>query len=653
MWTTAPPSPNLRLTSFKVVYKGNSIADVTRKDFAGTPIHQQIDDYLERGQTYTIEGVIQNMQPPTHDTNPKSAPITLDESTTVDGKISSQELTTTSDNKTSIPAGGTASFSFDYTVPLTAQKTIDFGEIIPSKYAQNGDDYFPNDNWSSLSFKLAPEDIGVTSVQLVDQNNNPVTSPVANQLYKLIFTVDKPLGSTPIDNATLDVTYTDGVSTTYKNASATEQLTANGQVQVIVDNVYTSTGYLKATGTIDPMYQAEGMDSDLTNDTVSHVWQETINYSVQSLVVTPGSVALPYGQWSGSQTLTFTVMANLTVSDPKDTEPRSVPIVLSSNGRVLATQTISISPGHAMPVTFTIPSYGVQVGTIPFQVEINPNPGRQMESKSDGSDPYADNIAKTSLSVVQESLEYKCSQINRHNSWTTDYSITWWTDGHYVLINTQYGSEWVCERDYNWRQEDYGEYENFQIEHIYFKSHTTGDNWVDLMGSSYSSTPGLIKAGYGFQFEVVTNYNTNVNTAPYSWGGCSVGQWVYPYNPQTYVPNSITVKWPWSDAYNQPYVQMLYGSQSGDWYNMTTTYTLPYRDAFGISTVPEIFVNLNANDGVYPITVTTDPYFSGNEVKYSGYSYPSWFPNLCDSQTVYIKVTGSMYDDLRTHILEN
>ena len=363
------PMPNLRMMDFKIMDdQGNVLAEATRGDDPIGTLKTTINNqYVTKGTTYHLEAVVKNMTPPNHPTT--YTPVSVDALYAYD---SNANVANTYDNEdtgitdinnlTSIPAGGTATFEWNYPIPTTISQYIKMGAVIPSGFFTAGDNYYPDDDKSEIKLQVQPEDIAVNSVDLVDQNNNSVSSPVANQLYKLVFIVTKPVGSTPIDNATLDVTYTDGNSTVSKKASATQTLLPNGQVQIVVDNVSSSTGYLKATGTIDPMYQSQGLDSNLSNDTVSKTWRETINYSVNNLVITPGSVALPYGQYSGSQNLTFNVVANLVVSDSNDKTPRTVPIVLSSNGRVLASQMITIPPNTPMPVTFTIPSYYVYLG---------------------------------------------------------------------------------------------------------------------------------------------------------------------------------------------------------------------------------------------------------------------------------------------------
>lgn len=672
--------PNLRMMDYKITDDaGNMIAEVTRGDDPKGVLSAPIKNnpYLTRGKTYHIQAVVKNMTPPNHDTT--YTPVSVDSQYAHDAnawKTATYDEETdgivSSDNPKSIPAGGTATFKWDYIVPASIVNDLKLGAKISDGFFTAGDNFYPDDDKSEIRLQVQPEDMAMNAnAELYDYTGTQVNYPIDGYPYKFKMYVDKVQGDTSVPNTsspnpttdpyvTVDVTINSvGASQETQVVKATGKLLPNGQVEVWVNNFIAHSSHLIITATIDPIHHQLGENNDLSNDTKSWDFASNLNYSVQNLVVAPASINLPQGQSSASEFLTFTFDAMLATNNPSDKTPRQVPVVLSSNYSVINQQNITLTPGEVQTVTVQIPNFMVSQGTIPFKAEINPQPNRQVEYKGTNIDPYADNIATTTMLVTQNVIPEVCTVKHTNNTWYQYYYVSHWT-GYWRTYcwSSPFGGGCYtyCVYNFTYPNRSMTNYENFNISHVFFRSKMTSDlgyassqgaGWVDILGQGPSNTQGQIKAGYSFQMITQTYFETNTWQAPqpYSYG-CSEGQNVYPQTQYIYTPNDITLTFPdWKDVNGNPVTQKLYGYSYGNWYSNTTTYTLQPRNAFGITTIPAIFIDKETRDGVYPVQIDTHPFY-GTTIKGWGY------PNLCDPETVYIRVQGSMYDDLKTQIVE-
>lgn len=688
------PKPNLRITELKLTDKitNQVIGDVVvdPKDPLASPKYLINDGFVKNNKNYKVDVTVMNVPfDKPHDT--VTNPTTIDARVAHDNNIwrfdaydeNFPDVAKSDNYPTSIPSGKTAHFTYDYKVDNSIVNEFEYTARIPSKYYTNGDNYNREDDKLSLHLMIEPEDISISEkIELLDHSGNEVAYPSPGQSYKLKFIVDKVYGETPLGepdnppNVTLDITRYDGKNTVKDIVKAKKTLMPNGHVEIITEYFPAYTSYLEVTAQIDSIHNSLHQDTDLSNDgPVKKVFVGENNFAVKNLKVSPSPVIRPQGKSAGRQTLSFSF--DLLNVEPTN-QGRSVRVVLSSDGRIIKDSKVFIPAGKMYPVNWVVPDVPLYFGTMPFKVEVNPNPREYIETSAKLNNPYSDNISTTSLQViVNPSQYYVCPSKHTTNNWTITYYIHQWR-GHVEYYDCSY---WKCVEydsytdskgrthrycsDYTYVEKtcsycvtdsDWTEsptvsfHETFKITKVLFRSKLTqdlygGDGKIDLL----TQGPGKIKAGYGFTLEVYTNYNTNsYSSAPKPWSTRCSGKSVSPgATGYVYSPEGISLMMPYTDGI-KPVVYNLTGSASGSWDDKTVYYHLPYRDAFGIKTVPEIFVNEGARNGTYTIEIDTDQ-FDGTPDKY--YSKGGW-QKLCDKVYVQIQIEGGGTDDLNTHIVE-
>lgn len=205
-WTlNSPNMPNLRMMDYKITDDvGNMVAEITRGDDPKGILAQQITNnpYLVKGKTYHIQAVVKNIEPPTHDTT--YTPVSVNSLYAYDAnakKTNTYDSGTAGivsfDNPTSISAGGTATFNWDYIVPRSIVKDIKLGAEVSAGFFNSGDNFYPDDDKSEINLTIQPEDMAMNkNAELYDYTGEQVTYPVENQAYNLKMYVDKVQGST-------------------------------------------------------------------------------------------------------------------------------------------------------------------------------------------------------------------------------------------------------------------------------------------------------------------------------------------------------------------------------------------------------------------------------------------------------------------------
>jgi len=674
-WDVPRDYPNLRITDYKVKDdNGNVLAEVTRgddKDGNPTTLIPPTAS-VSKGQTLHIEATVKNETPPNHLTT--ATPVTLDTmyaygtNATLENtwdKIDKDSVTS-EDNPQSIPAGGTAHFKWGYTIPVSANQYAKVQAVIPGKFWTVGDNNWNGDDNAYVRFDIAQEDMELSdSIQLLDYTGTTTNKVGPGQSYTIRFFINKPKGNTPVGEAgnpnnpyaTLDYQITDkGYMSMQGTSKATETLLPNGQVQVDIPNVMPQTSLIHACGLIDSVNTQAGQNDDISNDGWKCAdFASEVNLVVNNLVASPQSINVPSTYSSGNQIVDFTF--DLTNVDSTDVD-KNVWVYLtrggtvSQGGQIVDKQKVYLPPNANITVSWP-ESINLSVGSTKFSVEVNP-PQREWYEFTADNNPFKDNVDTTTINVVRNPEILSCALgAHTNNTWTTQFTIQHHR-GHKVChTNSEGHTSCHCVTDSDWTTDPVVNFhENWNITHVFFRSKLTkdlagGDGWVDVLTAP--GKEGKIKAGYGFELKLQTNYNTNnYSSAPHS------SSWTCSYDRvspsvASYIssPNWLQVIMPYNDIYGNPVVYNLNSiSASGSWDNMTNTYQLPYRNAFGLATVPEIFVSETTRDGDYLVQVNT-PSFYGSPDK-----HPGPYSNLQDCESFYIKVTGGMYDDLKTQLIQ-
>lgn len=689
--------PNIRMSYFSIseVDKetGNKklIAETKRSITVqnAKPTSNYISKYVVPGKTYELKATYKNM-PSSITRDTFTNPTVLDYNAAYDDMIYKRvgwheqyKDIVSYDRPTTIPSEGEANFTWEYTVPENKiKKEIMIMPMVSGDFSDNGDNYNPEDDSLSLTMKVMPEDLAIQdNIVLYDDKGNETDVPTPFRNHTIKVYVDKVVGVIPVGSetdsknhyATVNITINDAVSNITEAYEAEAVLLPDGTVEIEAPAAPQSN-YLKVCASINAIHTTSGQDTDISNNgPVCKVFRSETNFSVKNFKVSPGAITRPQGASAGSESLTFNF--DLFNQNPAK-EERSVRVVLSSGSKILKSVDVNIPPDQIYPVSWDISNVALSYGDVPFMVEVNPAPRKYTESKNDGSNPYTDNAAATSIIVNQNSGKIvQCKVVHTKNTWKQDYRINEWR-GHeeeYKSCKTKQKCERVpqpdgttkrecetvrydckmlkrCVTDKEWSETvTKSHYEEFKITKVLFKSKLTkdlngGDGWVDIT----NGTPGKIKAGYGFELQVYTHYKTNreSNMPPGPWSTRCSGRSVSPGGSRTSSPNIISLKMPYNDTYNKPVFYNLYGNTiSSAWDDRELKYTLPVRNAFGIKDVPQIFINETARDGIYNIKIDTDSFYGISDK-------PGSPPDLCDSKTIKIQVIGGGSDDLKTHIIQ-
>jgi len=677
----APPRPNLRLIDYKVIDPdtnkviGRVTRDANNNKNIGFTRTQDQNVKLTKGKEYIFEAVVKNMKVDglaKRDT--KRTPVAMDVMLAYDDttwEYNGYDIIRNDYGKPTTPTntikyGETVTFRWTEKVPMVVDEEVVFASKIPYEFFVKGDNIFDDDDDARIRFPVEKEDIGIMkNIEFIDRYGVSVDEVIPNETYSLRFYVNKPEGKLPVGDpsdpfnpyATIDVSVTDtGTITNKYQRSAKETLLPNGKVMIEIPNAITpKTSIIKACGNISEIHRTLGQSTDYNNDgPVCRTIASDINISVHDFVIKPSAVMIPYGQSSSTENLTAQfVVSNYNVEN----RPKSIRINLKRNGSIIHSEKRVIPANHPTTITVPLPNQRIYGGDNFYEVEVNPPPREWLEFLKDGSDPYKDNIDRTSvLGQINVRAQAVCNVVWTQNTWTTTYSIYEWygtyvpktCTGSYTVGENTYTYSYdcsYCRTDYTRSYtETVSHYERYQIEKVLFKSKLTTDTqggWVDILRQ-----PGKVKAGYGFEIKFVVRYETNTYTAsPKPWSSLCSGKSVSPGTSTVSAPKVITVTMPFTDKYGQPMKYNLFASTSGPWYNEVQTYEMPMRNALGMKNTREIFVNETARDGDYTVQIDTFPF-------YGTYDKPYAPRDLCDRQYVTIRIIGADTDDLKTHITQ-
>lgn len=202
--------------------------------------------------------------------------------------------------------------------------------------------------------------------------------------------------------------------------------------------------------------------------------------------------------------------------------------------------------------------------------------------------------------------------------------------------------------------------DSYKIENVLFKSKFTTDKkygsngWVDLLNPSQKNL-AKIKAGYGYELEIIVAYKTNaLSTQPkesrYVNASQSSGTTVSNLNTPANINNDIYVRT--SDgkilsatgangtiqAFNSSVI-----SQTDD--VIRIKYTMKTKSLNNKVEPMKILISEDAKDGTYRLDIATP---LSNGVGITGESRS----NILSKESVYFKVQGSMFDDAIDSIVQ-
>lgn len=695
-----PIKPNLRLVEYDIYLKTDVDGDGDQdlKLIATAKRDPNDDDDIEetkkvlynkvsRGQTYVFVAKVKNMKTGANrDTTYR--PITLDHMYAFDEDalqfndysvvFESAQGAKPTTPKTVIKYGETVEFRWEYTVPYVPQKKILMGASIPIGFFEKGDNIYRGDDKSEFLFDVEQEDIGlVNRIELVDVATGDVADTVIpNHTYTLRYYVKKYKGNMPVGDAkrpdknpfaSIDATVSDQVTTEkgYRDQRATQTLKKAGDmVRIDIPNAVTPKGPCVFTrAVLNAKHRANGQSTDYSNDgPIEKRFCAEINISVKDFQVKPQGIRLPYNQSSSREDLSF----SFTVTNyNQEGQAKDIPFVIYKEGSVLYRGSVLVPPNKPTTYHVAVSNVPLSVGDEVFQVEVNyPNPTRKwVEYLRDGSNPYKDNVAQNAITVQKNEKPYaECKLNHTRNTWRTTYSLYewngtrvyywvpgWWeydSKGRKVKWHSGY---WDSYCRLNWTKswtETRSHYEEYRVEHIYFKSKLTEDTaggWVDVLQGGVAK----VKAGYGFEMKIVVKYETTTRRlAPSPWTNDCSGLSVSPGWSEAQAPRVVTLTMPYVDKSGEPvHYNLTPTSVSGSWDDQTITYELPLRKTFNGESARTIYVNDRAKDGVYMMQLDTMPF-------YGTYDKPPVNKQMCERIMIPLRIVGAYTDDLKTHITQ-
>lgn len=680
MITTAPKQPNLRLISYKIYdSKNNLIAQETRNSTSygsPKPVEKILNKYVHKGETYKIVASVKNM--PHIVKNISGMSITMNHMYNFDDNIGDTSDYSTpvytdvanSPNQNRLDSGDIATFTYNYTVPMDSKPKdyIEFTAEIPDKFYNKNYNTITSDDDASIKLDIAPENLGVKFIGYYDEERKPAEAVSPNETTWAKYKVTKTEGQTPVkinsDLVDLQVKMSDEKTmTTNKLYEMAGAYTKTGKV--IQDGILKNPGdyaffwagikpkvtKVCSQASIPSKWATKGLNGNPADDVAKPACLvNPDNIVVSNFVAKPETVYLAKTQ--SKKSVQYTVNFNLTNFN-YDKKDKDIPLVYTIDGRIVKTESVPVQSLKTMKISRILPALSLGEGEHIVQVEANPIKRKYAEVKLDASgdevDAYTDNIGFDKVQLERNKDSFYCPAVHTSNYWNTTFTLSYWTG--YVWSHSVYDSEGYytgehTHYDKNWRYEypTVSFYERHQVDKVLFRSKTTTDKqggWVDLL-----STKGKIKAGYGFELKVVTSYKTNTyndTPKPYDNGFWS-GRHVSPGYSWVDSSARLKVTMPMVDDMGKPIALELDGSQTGAWYNNTTTYELEPRTVID---VPErkVYINENTKDGNYNVRIETEPFYGSPDKPYTA-------RKLCDIQNVTIEVKGSYLDDLKTHIVQ-
>lgn len=233
--TQAPKQPNLRIVEYAIyddvgskpgeLDSGDKLVAISTRGNAyddWDETLQKKEKYVQKGKTYVIKVKMRNMPDKANDI--KNTDITLDEMYAFDGTIGNPSAYTSlgesqqaqSPHQKNLKTGETAEFEYTYTVPTSAKPKdkILFGAQIPEKFYDLGANVNTNDDTSSITMDVAPENLAVKFEGYYDINKNPVDYVTTGYDMFVKYRVTKTDGSLPVDGADLQIKLSDTLTTT-------------------------------------------------------------------------------------------------------------------------------------------------------------------------------------------------------------------------------------------------------------------------------------------------------------------------------------------------------------------------------------------------------------------------------------------------------
>lgn len=676
-------------------YKDLGILSIKVKDGNGTTVgygwrtgtyEWKYEQYsaIRPNNTYSVEYEVRNYGKTKTSINPTKIMTGIAENNNVSGNSPSNFYpnNTSSLNSTlskSITIDGESNVTFQRTIKTSAniRNGFEVTAYIPSSMkADNAKT--TNDTGHIIFNKVELSDMEVKDISFVDKNGNLTASIVPGEEYKIKFvyqyngpTLDSNSGywfydktlnknvwidtSDPSINLYFDATVErfypkDKTSDTKKyNFKATNVWPYNGQ-QFTYYTDYIMFEQPKVNVTANISSNSTWINSNSSNDSLVRSYNDIYNYKIENLKVLNGTI---YPLKDGN--VNVGISYDIVLEQPShNTKGFAIQTEIDLNGTKVYTvnQVYGNRTSVTKNVTMSVSSLSSGTKNYPITVKVNSNKGMWEKDLS----TQTDNSQKTNLVVSAPKSPSTIFNMagNGGQSWNvTHNSLTFNGYAKYYksFNNVNYSFFNYSSNSISSQNKDYSD--SYNIDSILFKSKYTTDKgygtsgWVDLLNANQKKY-AKIKAGYGYELQIVVSYKTQaLANQPSDYrnnsGTVLSGKQTTNLNTQANINNDIYVKT--SDGKilsatgfggtTQAFDSTVVSSSSTE---TKIKYTMKTKYVNGKTVPNQILIGENVKDGTYSLNVATP--------LSNGISNPSLSRgNILAKSSAEFIVQGSMFDD--------
>lgn len=639
---------------------------------------------IKPNNTYSIEYEVTNYGQASTTISPVKLTTGIAENNNVSGNSPSNfypnntsNLNSTLSKSVTIANGETVIFQRTIKTSANIRSGFEVTAYIPSSM-QNDNPITTNDTGHVIFNNVELSDMEVKDISFVDKNGNTTANIVPGEEYKIKFvyqyngpTLDKNSGywlydkklnkntwidtSDPSINLYFDAKVErfypkDKTSDSKKyNFKETGIWPYNGQkFTYYTDYIMFEQPKVNVTANISA--NSTWINSNSDNDSLVRSYNDVYNYKIENLKVLNGTV---YPLKNGN--VNVGISYDIVLEQPShNTKGFAIQTEIDLNGTKVYTvnQVYGNRTSVTKNVTMSVSSLSSGTKNYPITVKVNSNKGMWEKDLS----TQTDNSQKTNLVVSAPKSPSTIFNMagNGGQSWNvTHNSLTFNGYAKYYksFNNVNYSFFDYSSNSISSQNKDYSD--SYNIDSILFKSKYTTDKgygtsgWVDLLNANQKKY-AKIKAGYGYELQIVVSYKTQaLANQPSDYrnnsGTVLSGKQTTNLNTQANINNDIYVKT--SDGKilsatgfggtTQAFDSTVVSSSSTE---TKIKYTMKTKYVNGKTVPNQILIGENVKDGTYSLNVATP--------LSNGISNPSLSRgNILAKSSAEFIVQGSMFDD--------
>ena len=645
---------------------------------------------ISPNRTYNIEYAVRNHGDADSTINPTSLVTGFAINDNVSNNPASEfypnnnaDLTKTLSQDVTVKANSTIIYTRKVVTPTNLRNGWQVTAYIPSSL-ESDNSRTDNDAGHIIFKNIELADVAAHEIKFVDINGNETDKIIPGNDYKIKLsykytgpTLDRYSGYTcrhedgtshwvdtsdpPIDlyfSADVERYYPQTLTSDSKkyNFSKTGIWPENGEIFTFYTD-YITFEQPKVTVTSSVSGEVTWVNSNSENDALEKTYNDIYNYKVENLKILNGTM-YPLKNGNINVGISYDIVLEAPTHNTKEFD---VETEINLNGKKVYV-TDHVKNGRTSitrNVTMNVNALTSGSSNYPISVKTNSNKKKWEKDLSSQSDN-----SKTAYLTVKAPI--KPSDIfgmskNEGKSWSKTHS----KNTYYGLKKTYSSFLSKSFSFYNYGRgtksiETKGYSDSYKIEKVLFKSKFTTDKkygsngWVDLLNPSQKNL-AKIKAGYGYELEIIVAYKTNaLSTQPketrYVNASQSSGTTVSNLNTPANINNDIYVRT--SDgkilsatgangtiqAFNSSVI-----SQTDD--VIRIKYTMKTKSLNNKVEPMKILISEDAKDGTYKLDIATP---LSNGVGITGESRS----NILSKESVYFKVQGSMLDDAIDSIVQ-